>query len=136
MEEQEAGDPVNLANIVSVSSSGSSNDYQFSVGIRSPDEDCDLYANWWEVVSLDGALIYRRILGHSHPNEQPFIRSGGPIEISADQEIIIRAYMHPTGYGGTVYRGSVSSGFQAMQKPADFAEELKDAAPLPSGCTG
>lgn len=136
MEEQEAGDPSTLADIVSVSTSGPSNSYQFSVGIRSPDEDCDLYANWWEVVSLDGALIYRRILAHSHPNEQPFIRSGGPVEISADQEVIIRAYMHPTGYGGTVYQGSVSSGFQAMQKPADFAAALKEAAPLPTGCTG
>lgn len=133
-----AGDdtPSHLASVVSVQTSGSEQNYQFSVGISSPDEDCDQYANWWEVVSPAGELLYRRILAHSHPAEQPFIRSGGPVEIDADTEVIVRAHMHPTGYGGTVYRGSVAGGFEAVSLPADFAPELREAAPLPSICTG
>ena len=125
-----------LADIVSVSVSGQQNSYQFAVGISSPDEDCDQYANWWEIVSPDSSLIYRRILAHSHPTEQPFVRSGGPVEIGPNDTVIIRAHMHPGGYGGVVYEGSVSAGFEAMQKPADFAAELSEKAPLPTVCTG
>ena len=128
--------PSDVADVVSVSTSGSAQNYQFSVGISSPDEDCDLYANWWEVVSLEGELLYRRILAHSHPAEQPFIRAGGPVEIEADVEVIVRAHMHPSGYGGTAYRGAVSEGFKAVSLPADFAPELSETAPLPTICTG
>ena len=124
------------ADVVSVTISGEAGNYQFAVGIESPDIDCSQYANWWEVVSTDGALLYRRILGHSHPTEQPFVRSGGPIEITAADEVIIRAHMHPAGYGGTVYRGSVADGFEATQQTAEFAAELSEQAPLPTGCTG
>lgn len=134
-EDQIASD-TELANVVSVQTSGSAQSYQFSVGISSPDEDCDQYANWWEVVTPEGDLVYRRILLHSHPTEQPFIRSGGPVAIDAAQEVIVRAYMHPTGYGGTAYRGSVSGGFEAFQLPADFAAGLSETEPLPTGCTG
>ncbi len=128
--------PSNLANVVSVRTTGSATNFQFSVGISSPDEDCDQYANWWEVVTPEGELVYRRILLHSHPTEQPFIRSGGPVAIDAEDEVIVRAFMHPTGYGGTAYRGSISDGFQAVQLPADFAASLSEAAPLPTICTG
>ena len=58
-----------LANIVSVDVSAS---FVFSVGIASPDTGCDQYANWWEVVTPGGTLLYRRILAHSHITEQPF----------------------------------------------------------------
>lgn len=51
--------------------------------MRSPDRDCGLYADWWEVVGEDGRLLYRRILMHSHPDEQPFTRPGGPVAIAA-----------------------------------------------------
>lgn len=125
-----------VADIVSVTTSGEAGNYQFAVGIESPDIDCSQYANWWEVISPDGTLLYRRILGHSHPTEQPFVRSGGPIEITVADEVIIRAHMHPAGYGGTVYRGSVANGFEAAQQTAEFAAELSEQAPLPTGCTG
>lgn len=124
------------ADIVSVRVSGESGNYQFAVGIESPDIDCSQYANWWEVVSPEGTLLYRRILAHSHPAEQPFVRSGGPVEIAASDEVIIRAHMHPSGYGGTAYRGSVADGFQTTTLTDDFAVELSEQAPLPTGCTG
>ena len=123
------------ADVVSVSTSGESNNYQFAVGISSPDVDCNQYANWWEIVSAEGELIYRRILTHSHPSEQPFVRSGGPVAIGPDERVIVRAHMHPVGYGGTAYEGTISGGFEAIQKPADFASDLNEQEPLPTVCT-
>jgi len=122
------------AAIVSVSASGDENNYTFSVGVRSTETGCAQYANWWEVISEDGNLIYRRILGHSHVNEQPFVRSGGTIDIDENQIVIIRAHMNTSGYGTDVYKGSVLQGFTKTTLTADFASELASQAPLPNGC--
>ena len=54
-----------LADVVSVSASGTDGAYELLVGVRSPDTGCSQYADWWEVVSEDGALLYRRILNHT-----------------------------------------------------------------------
>ncbi|MGC9349708.1 MAG: hypothetical protein ACP5JG_16335 [Anaerolineae bacterium] len=123
-----------LADVVSVDVSGSENDYRFSVGVASPDTGCDQYANWWEVVSADGELIYRRILLHPHEAEQPFVRSGGPVAVAADAVVIVRAHMHPTGYGGHVMRGSVSDGFTTEAGDPNFAVGLANEPPEPEGC--
>lgn len=123
-----------LASIVSVTSSGMENNYTFSVGISSPDIGCSQYANWWEVVTEDGALLYRRILGHSHVNEQPFIRSGGTINIATDQVVIIRAHMNTSGYGTKAFIGSVSNGFTETILDNEFAQTLATVAPLPKRC--
>jgi len=124
----------NDAKIVSVTSSGNENNYTFSVGIRSNETGCKQYANWWEVITEDGKLIYRRILAHSHVAEQPFIRSGGSVKISKEQVVIIRAHMNTIGYGSIVYKGSVASGFKENNLDTNFAIELAKEAPLPSGC--
>jgi len=67
------------ARVTKVTVSGEANNYNFSVTIASPDTGCDQYADWWEVFTEDGVLIYRRILAHSHVTEQPFTRSGGAV---------------------------------------------------------
>ncbi len=122
------------ATVVSVTASGVENNYTFSVGISSPDIGCSQYANWWEVVTKDGTLLYRRILGHSHVNEQPFIRSGGPINITSDQFVIIRAHMNTSGYGIKAFIGSVNNGFTETVLDNEFAQTLATVAPLPKGC--
>ncbi len=123
-----------FANVLSAAISGNENAYHFAVEIRSPDTGCEQYADWWEVVTEDGELIYRRILAHSHVSEQPFTRSGGPVAISADTVVVVRAHMHPHGYGGAALRGSVQTGFEGFQLEADFAPDLENADPLPDGC--
>jgi hypothetical protein len=126
--------PSQKAEVISVSVSGNESNYRFNVGLKSPDKGCQQYANWWEVISEDGQLIYRRILGHSHVNEQPFVRSGGKVSMTSNQVVIIRAHMNTSGYGIKAFKGSVSNGFSAFQTPIDFATNLETIAPLPTGC--
>ena len=129
------GFPVSpLADVLSVAVSGSENAYQFAVEIRSPDTGCEQYADWWEVVSEDGDLIYRRILAHSHVSEQPFTRTGGPVSIDANTVVIVRAHMYPGGYGGAAFRGSVGGDFDVIQLDVNFAPNLEEIDPLPTGC--
>lgn len=125
---------VEAAAITGVSTSGNEGAYTFAVEITSPDKGCDQYANWWEIVTLDGDLVHRRILGHSHVNEQPFTRSGGSVSLTANQEVWVRVHMNNTGYSQQAYKGSVANGFAAASTPDEFASELETEAPLPDGC--
>ncbi|MFS4494835.1 hypothetical protein [Maribacter sp. 2308TA10-17] len=135
MEEEEMQETTDgVAQVTNVSVSGTDDQYTFSVTISSPDLGCNQYANWWEVIDLDGNLLYRRILGHSHVEEQPFTRSGGPVSISADTEVYIRAHMNTTSYGSRVFRGTVSSGFIPENLSIEFAKDLEEAEPLHTGC--
>lgn len=122
------------ADVVSVETAGEPGAYTFAVGISSPDTGCGQYADWWEMVSADGELLYRRVLTHSHVEEQPFVRSGGPVEIPADRVVWVRAHMHPGGYGGKTWRGAVASGFEQAEPVEGFAAGLAREAPLPAGC--
>jgi hypothetical protein len=126
-------EPLN-ANVLSVEVTGEPQAYTFSVQVSSPDTGCQQYADWWEVVSLDGELLYRRILLHSHAGEQPFTRSGGPVSIQADTQVWVRAHMNTGGYGGQALKGSPQSGFQAAQPAANFAKDLENQPPLPEDC--
>lgn len=108
--------------------------HNFSVTVQSPDTGCDAYANWWEVITPEGELLYRRILAHSHVDEQPFTRSGGPVAVGAADEVIVRSHMHPTGYSTQAMQGTPTEGFIETVLPEDFAAGLAAAEPQPSGC--
>ena len=122
------------ADVKLVSVSGSPGSYSFSVTVRSPDTGCDKYADWWEVLSSEGRLIYRRVLLHSHVGEQPFTRSGGPVNVRPDETIIVRAHMNDTAYGGVALRGNVATGFTQTQLPPAFAKDIEEQQPKPQGC--
>jgi hypothetical protein len=122
------------ADVVSVSVSGEPGAYSFSVTVSSSDKGCDQYADWWEVISQDGELIYRRILLHSHVNEQPFTRSGGPVPIETDTIVVVRAHMHQAGYGSLGMKGSPKQGFEQIELKYDFAADLEQTPPLPASC--
>ena len=127
-------DSVHADVLLPVEVSGQANSYQFNVQVSSPDTGCDQYADWWEVLSEDGQLLYRRVLLHSHVSEQPFTRSGGPVSVDADTIVIVRAHMNVGGYGGAALRGSASSGFETVQLESGFAAEVEALDPLPEGC--
>ena len=122
------------AQVTNVAVRGEENNYTFNVTVSSPDTGCEQYADWWEVIDIEGNLIYRRILAHSHVNEQPFTRSGGRIAISSNTEVYIRTHMNNSSYGATVLKGNVSNGFNTANLPTDFAKELENQEPLPNGC--
>jgi hypothetical protein len=123
-----------LAHVVSVTVEGKPGKYKFEVGVSSADTGCGQYADWWEVLDEDGDLLYRRVLGHSHVDEQPFVRRGGPVPVEPDQIVWVRAHMHPTGYGGTAAKGSVKEGFELFELSADFVAHLAARKPLPRSC--
>jgi hypothetical protein len=123
-----------LADVVSVAIRTEAGGVTLEVGIESPDTGCEQYADWWEVVDSEGRLIYRRILRHSHVDEQPFVRSGGPVEGDEGATLWVRAHMHPGGYGGKAMKGSLRDGFELADPEPGFAQDLADEPPLPDGC--
>ena len=122
------------ADVTAVSVNGGAGAYTFNVTVRSPDTGCEQYADWWEVLSAKGELIYRRVLLHSHVGEQPFTRSGGPVDIQPEETVIVRAHMNITGYGGGALQGSASGGFKQTVLPEGFAAGLEREEPLPQSC--
>lgn len=123
------------ARVLAVRATGRAGAYTFAVTVTSPDNGCERYADWWEVISPDGSrLFYRRILLHSHVEEQPFTRSGGPIPIQADTEVVVRVHVKPLGYAVNALQGSVASGFEPVVLPVGFAAGLETSEPLPTGC--
>ena len=132
--------PGAVADIEAVTVAGEAGHPVFTVTVASPDTGCKCYADWWEVVGLDGTLLTRRVLAHPHKTEQPFTRAGDPVQLSEDLYVIVRAHMHGTtaseggGYGGRVFKGSVRDGFKASSVDTDFAADLASKPPMPSGC--
>jgi hypothetical protein len=79
------------------------------------------------------STILRGLL-HSHVDEQPFTRSGGPVPIQPDTVVWVRAHMNTVGYGGIAFMDSPKTGFIRAMLGAEFAADLAKQAPLPDGC--
>lgn len=122
------------ADVEAVSARGTSGAYTFAVTLRSVETGCAQYADWWEVLSDKGELLYRRILVHSHPDSQPFTRGGGSVVVDKDATVYVRAHMNKKGYVGAVLKGSVSQGFKSVTDLPIFSEKIETQNPLPKGC--
>lgn len=122
------------ADVEGVYTKGTTGSYTFSVKLKSIETGCAQYADWWEVLSEKGELLYRRILVHSHPDTQPFTRSGGPVNIDEKSLVYVRAHMNTVGYVGDVYVGSVKEGFKKSDMVPSFPKALERTQPLPKGC--
>ncbi|VEP12201.1 conserved hypothetical protein [Hyella patelloides LEGE 07179] len=123
-----------IAQVLKVAVTGQSNNYTFAVTLSSPDTGCNRYADWWEVITPQGELLYRRVLLHSHVDEQPFTRTGGTVAIEPQQEVIVRVHMSADGYSPMAQKGTVESGFAAVTLPSEFAVNLESVEPLPGNC--
>ena len=109
--------------------------FTFAVTIRSPDTGCGRYADWWEVVTPDGGkLLYRRVLLHSHVDEQPFTRPGGPVPVGANEVVVVRVHVKPTGYSPLALKGSAAGGFAPVRLPDGFGSGLAKLEPRPASC--
>lgn len=122
------------AKVTAVECVGQPFNYTFEVTIESADLGCEQYADWWEVLTPDSKLIYRRILTHSHVDEQPFTRSGGIVNTGADDPIIVRAHMNNLGYGMQVFSGTPREGLVIDSLDQSFGLSLESIDPLPNDC--
>jgi hypothetical protein len=80
----------------------------FHVTVEHPDTGWDNYANGWDVVTPEGAVLkatpgdpFTRLLLHPHENEQPFTRSQSGIFIPVGTtQVSVRAHDIVNGFGG------------------------------------
>lgn len=128
------GVPSPAASILAVAVNGSAGAYQFTVTINNHSLDCDRGADWWEIVSKDGSLIYRRLLQPHHVGQPTFDSVGGPVAIDADTVVWVRLHQGSAGYATTALKGSVTTGFQERSVSRGFADDLARLPPLPSAC--
>lgn len=130
----ESAVPVDSSRVTNVEATTGNSGYSFAVTVESNDTGCDRYANWWEVITPEGELLYRRILAHSHVDEQPFTRSGGPVAVGEADIVVVRSHTNTDGYSPQAMKGSVSEGFTPTVLSTDFATELTAVEPQPDGC--
>ncbi len=108
--------------------------YSLYATIKSSDKDCGHYVDWWEAVSEDGKLLYRRTLAHPHSSEQPFSRGGSARNINKDIVFYVRAHLYPDGYSNKGMKGSIKTGFTSVIIPDGFAADLAKSGNKSSRC--
>ena len=76
--------------------------WTISVSLRHPDTGWDHFADDWQVLTPDGAVIGDRALTHPHVDEQPFTRSLSGVKIPADvNAVLIRPHCTMDGWAAT-----------------------------------
>ncbi|ONH87628.1 hypothetical protein TH47_08070 [Thalassospira sp. MCCC 1A02803] len=81
------------------------NTYRFDVTVAHDDTGWNHYANVWQVIGPDGAILGERVLAHPHVNEQPFTRSLSGVTIPADiKGVTVRAGDLVHEFGGAELR--------------------------------
>lgn len=89
------------ADVVAANVAASASGFRFEVTVRHADEGWDHYADRWEVVAPDGAVLAVRVLAHPHDNEQPFTRALAGVEIAPGVDRVrVRAHDSVHGEGG------------------------------------
>lgn len=79
--------------------------YRVDATVRHADTGWDHYADAWEVLGPDRAVLGTRTLFHPHVGEQPFTRSLSGLRIPPGvAEVILRAHDSVHGHGGRELR--------------------------------
>ncbi|MEO0532678.1 MAG: hypothetical protein AAF215_02280, partial [Cyanobacteria bacterium P01_A01_bin.123] len=135
---------------------GNAGSYTFEVSVQSPDEDCDNYADWIEIITPNGMLKGREVYTHPHLGNLTFTATLSSLEIQPSDEVIVRAHFHgiyasgedplidivfrdqmgggryeKSGYTDQALRGSVAEGFRSVRISEHYAKWLEKAEPLP-----
>ena len=75
---------------------------RFDVTVRHGDEGWGHYADAWQVLAPDGAVLGTRELRHPHVDEQPFTRSLGGVRVPEGlAELRVRARDSVHGWGAS-----------------------------------
>ncbi len=117
--------------------------WRFRVTVAHGDTGWDHYADKWDVLAPDGAVLGTRVLLHPHETEQLFTRSLGGLKIEEGvTEVNLRAHDSRHDYGGktltvTLPRGDgARAGFlksllleqlAPFAEPAQFVQEQHEA---------
>ncbi|MGM0585458.1 MAG: hypothetical protein ACQEUZ_12505 [Pseudomonadota bacterium] len=89
------------ADVVATEASRDGETWRFDVTVRHTDEGWDHYADAWQVLAPDGAVLGERKLMHPHVAEQPFTRALTGVTIpEALDRVEIRARDSVHGWGG------------------------------------
>lgn len=97
------------------------NEYRFSVTLQHDDEgEAPNFANAWQVEDLEGNVLGRRELLHSHGN-QPFTRSTTIVIPEEVDTVIVRGHDMTHGFGGQVMEVDLRSG-EASILPSSQAQ--------------
>lgn len=125
---QEVYDDLDMreANVVAVKYNASQ--AQFDVTLIHADDDEAGYADWWQVETLDGDMLGRRVLTHAHGNAA-FTRSHIITIPPGTDFVVVRGHDQTHGYGGQAIVFEMSSGAQdkIMQgsEPLNFSNYPK-----------
>ena len=89
------------ADVIAVEATQEAGDlWNFNVTVRHADQDPDHWADYWLVRTREGKELGRRILLHSHVDEQPFTRDER-IRIPAGATVVVvEAHDKVHGLGG------------------------------------
>ena len=75
--------------------------WRLDVTVSHADAGWDHYADRWEVIGPDGAVLGTRVLLHPHVNEQPFTRSLSGVAMPAGVDRLrLRAHDSVHAFGG------------------------------------
>lgn len=76
--------------------------YRFDVTVRHADAGWEHYADKWQVLGPDGAVLGERVLLHPHDTEQPFTRGLTGVKIpDGTGRVLVRAHDKVHGWGGS-----------------------------------
>ncbi len=117
------------ANVVGVEYERQGERVSFDVTLHHDDDGEDGYADWWQVESLQGEQLGRRVLTHAH-SRQPFTRSD-TFEISSDTTcVVVRGHDQTHGYGGQAVVLNLDTGaMRTVDQGTDSQSFTRDDCP-------
>jgi hypothetical protein len=74
--------------------------WTFSVTVRHDDRGAEHWADWWRVLTPGGKELGRRVLLHSHEDEQPFTRDERIRVPAGVTVVVVEAHDKVHGLGG------------------------------------